>query len=45
VLSLPETAFVLVDNTGPNRRVVLADCNPGLCRHPRLSAEPLGAMR
>jgi hypothetical protein len=45
VLNLPNTAFFLVDNTGPNRRVVYADCNPGLCRHPRVSAEPLGGER
>jgi hypothetical protein len=45
VLNLPNTAFILVDNTGPNRRVVLADCNPGLCEHPRVSAQPLGEVR
>ncbi|MGE3620499.1 MAG: hypothetical protein AB7L84_08555, partial [Acidimicrobiia bacterium] len=30
VLALPETAFVLVDSSGPGRRVVLADANPGI---------------
>lgn len=32
LLGMPETAFVLVDNTGQGRRVALADCNPGLCQ-------------
>jgi len=32
LLGMPETAFVLVDNSGQGRRVVLADCNPGLCQ-------------
>ncbi|MGH3377718.1 MAG: hypothetical protein ACRDP6_23595 [Actinoallomurus sp.] len=40
ILGMPETAFILVDNTGHGRRVVLADCNPGLCLHPRVSAIP-----
>jgi hypothetical protein len=41
LLSLPETAFVLVDNTGTGRRVLLADCNPGIVLRPRVSPTPL----
>ncbi|GAA1501115.1 hypothetical protein GCM10009827_009210 [Dactylosporangium maewongense] len=31
LMSLPETSFVLVDNTARGRRVELADGNPGIC--------------
>ncbi|MGH9153902.1 MAG: hypothetical protein ACRD03_16270 [Acidimicrobiales bacterium] len=31
ILGLPETAFILVDNSGPMRQVVVADSNPGIC--------------
>jgi hypothetical protein len=37
ILGLPETAFVLVDNAGPGRRVTLADCNPGICLLDRIA--------
>lgn len=40
VQSLPPTAFVLVENGPTGRRVVLADCNPGISLLPRLAAEP-----
>lgn len=43
LLGLPETAFFLVDNTGPGRQVMLADCNPGLCQVDRVSAVPAHA--
>jgi hypothetical protein len=42
LLGMPETSFLFVDNTGQGRRVVLADCNPGLCRLDRVSAVPVG---
>ncbi|HEY3608106.1 MAG TPA: hypothetical protein VGL06_11430 [Pseudonocardiaceae bacterium] len=41
ILGLPETSFLLVDNTGSDRRVVLADCNPGICLLDRVSATPM----
>ncbi|MGH3452164.1 MAG: hypothetical protein ACRDQW_15875, partial [Haloechinothrix sp.] len=40
ILSMPPTAFLLVDNTGPARRVVLADCNPGIALAERVSISP-----
>jgi hypothetical protein len=40
LLGMPETAFVLVDNTGQGRRVALADCNPGLCQLDHAAAVP-----
>jgi hypothetical protein len=40
LLGLPETAFVLVDNSGQGRRVVVADCNPGLCQVDRVATIP-----
>jgi hypothetical protein len=40
VLGLPETAFFLVDNTGPTRRVVFADANPGICLLDRVATVP-----
>jgi hypothetical protein len=40
LLGMPETAFVLVDNSGQGRRVVAADCNPGLCQLDRIAAAP-----
>lgn len=42
LLGMPETAFLFVDNSGQGRRVVLADCNPGLCQMDRVSAIPAG---
>jgi hypothetical protein len=40
ILGLPETAFILVDNTGRGRQVVLADSNPGICLLDRVSPTP-----
>jgi hypothetical protein len=42
ILGMPETAFILVDSTGPGRRVVLADANPGICLLDRVAAVPAG---
>ena len=42
LLGMPETSFLFVDNSGQGRRVVLADCNPGLCRLDRVAAVPAG---
>ncbi|MFC7619033.1 hypothetical protein [Microlunatus sp. GCM10028923] len=41
ILDLPETAFILVDNTGPARQVTFADSNPGICMLDRVSDTPL----
>jgi len=30
-MGMPETAFLLVDSSGPERQVVMADANPGIC--------------
>lgn len=40
ILGMPETAFILIDNTGPGRRVVLADGNPGICLLDRVATIP-----
>jgi hypothetical protein len=40
ILGMPETAFILVDNSGQGRRVVMADANPGICLRDRISAIP-----
>lgn len=40
ILGMPETAFILVDNTGHGRRVVMADSNPGICLLDRVSLTP-----
>lgn len=43
LLGMPETSFLLVDNTGgQGRRVILADCNPGLCQLDLAAANPAG---
>jgi hypothetical protein len=31
ILGMPETAFILVDNGGHGRRVIMVDGNPGIC--------------
>jgi hypothetical protein len=31
ILGMPETSFILVDNSGQGRRVVMVDGNPGIC--------------
>lgn len=41
ILGMPETAFILVDNSGHGRRVVMADSNPGICLLDRVSPTPL----
>jgi hypothetical protein len=40
ILGMPETAFILVDNSGAGRRVVMADSYPGIVLLPRVSAIP-----
>ena len=40
ILGMPETAFILVDNSGQGRRVVMADSNPGICLLPDISPTP-----
>lgn len=40
ILGMPETAFILVDNTGEGRRVVMADCYPGICLLDRVALTP-----
>lgn len=37
ILGMPETAFILVDNSGQGRRVVMADSNPGIALMPGVS--------
>ncbi|NBH03703.1 hypothetical protein, partial [Amycolatopsis sp. SID8362] len=40
ILGMPETLFILVDNSGRGRRVLTADANPGICLRDRVSATP-----
>lgn len=40
ILGMPETAFLLVDNSGHGRQVVLADANPGISLLPRVATLP-----
>jgi hypothetical protein len=40
ILGMPETAFILVDNSGQGRQVVLADSNPGISLRDRVSPTP-----
>lgn len=40
LLGMPETSFLLVDNSGSGRRVLMADANPAICLSPRLSETP-----
>ncbi|GIH21246.1 hypothetical protein [Rugosimonospora africana] len=40
ILGMPETAFLLVDNSGHGRRVVMADGNPGICLLDRVATVP-----
>jgi hypothetical protein len=40
IMGMPETSFILVDNSGRGRRVVMADANPGICLRDRVSAIP-----
>ncbi len=40
ILGMPETLFILVDNSGHGRRVITADANPGICLRDRVSAIP-----
>ncbi|MCP3803700.1 hypothetical protein NLX83_30955 [Allokutzneria sp. A3M-2-11 16] len=37
LLGMPETAFLLVDNSGAGRRVTVVDANPGISLLPRVS--------
>jgi hypothetical protein len=38
IQALPATAFILVEAGGSGRRVVLGDCNPGICLYDRVAA-------
>ena len=40
ILGMPETAFILVDNSGQTRRVAMADANPGISLLDRVAANP-----
>ncbi|GAA3431721.1 hypothetical protein [Kutzneria kofuensis] len=40
IMGMPETLFILVDNSGHGRRVITADANPGICLRDRVSAIP-----
>lgn len=40
ILGMPETAFIMVDNTGAARRVVMADSFPGICLFDGVSPTP-----
>lgn len=40
ILGMPETAFIMVDNSGQSRRVAMADANPGISLLDRVSASP-----
>jgi len=40
IMSLPETSYLLVDNSGHGRRVILVDANPGICLFDRVSIDP-----
>jgi hypothetical protein len=41
ILGMPETAFILVDNSGKGRRVAMTDGNPGISTLDRVSTRPL----
>lgn len=43
ILGMPETAFILVDNTSHGRRVTMVDGNPGICLLDRVARQPLEA--
>jgi hypothetical protein len=40
LMGMPDTAFLLVDSTGPSRRVDLADADPEICLRDRVSLTP-----
>jgi hypothetical protein len=40
ILGMPETAFIMVDNSAQGRQVVMADSNPGICLLDRVSPAP-----
>lgn len=40
IMGLPDTAFILVDNSGNGRRITMADGNPGICLLDRVSPVP-----
>lgn len=40
ILGMPETAFILVDNSGQSRRVAMADANPGISLLDRVAVGP-----
>ena len=37
---MDETEFILVDNSGRGRQVLMANCYPGICLMDRVSAVP-----
>ncbi|WP_203924560.1 hypothetical protein [Rugosimonospora africana] len=41
IMGMPETAFILVDNSSAGRRVVMADANPGICLLDRVASTPI----
>lgn len=42
ILGMEETDFILVDNSGQGRRVLMANCYPGICLMDRVSSVPAG---
>ena len=40
ILGMPETAFILVDNSGQSRQVAMADANPGISLLDRVAVTP-----
>ncbi|MEU4191682.1 hypothetical protein AB0E69_07290 [Kribbella sp. NPDC026611] len=40
IMGLPETMYLLVDNSGHGRRVIMVDANPGICLFDRVSLTP-----
>lgn len=43
ILGMPETSFILVDNSGQGRRVLMVDGNPGICLLDRVATHPARA--
>lgn len=43
IQSLPPTAFMLIEAGASGRRVIAADCNPGIVLMDRVSADPLSS--
>ncbi len=45
ILGMAPTDFILVDNSGEDRRVLMANCYPGICVMDRVSSVPAGPGR